>query len=69
VGPYVGQTVSYRMQCCGIFMACLCLQSQEVENEELSVEEAKERKIMKLLLKVSTGKPVFAQQKSKRGCA
>lgn len=30
---------------------------QEAENEELSAEEAKERKIMKLLLKVKNGTP------------
>jgi hypothetical protein len=33
------------------------LTSQEVDEQELSIEEAKERKIMKLLLKVKNGTP------------
>ena len=57
--------VLYQHQHDGTFYLCLCLisfvclrlVSQDVDEAELSLEEAKERKIMKLLLKVKNGTP------------
>ncbi len=42
---------------CLCVCVCVCAPLQDVDEAELSIEEAKQRKIMKLLLKVKNGTP------------